>query len=274
MSEATGTLFGRAAIYPRISLDKVGEAAGVGRQIDACRHLAELAGWSVDQVLVDNDLSAYSGACRPEYERLLDLVRRREIDVIVAYRPDRLHRRLADLVELTKVVATAGVEIRTVAAGHVDLDTASGRFTAQVLGAAAEHESARIGERVSAKHHQDAERGNAHGGGRSYGYRRVAQGQIEVVPEEADVLREAAERVLAGQSLASIVVDFNERGIPSAHGTKWRPGSLGIEAKLEIHRWALKVGGPKIERGRPTWPGLEITHLKLKVDGAILDLWI
>ncbi|MBK6671337.1 MAG: hypothetical protein IPG46_17370, partial [Actinobacteria bacterium] len=45
----TGTLFGRAAIYARISLDKVGEAAGVGRQIDACR---------------------------PEYERLLNLVRR------------------------------------------------------------------------------------------------------------------------------------------------------------------------------------------------------
>jgi DNA invertase Pin-like site-specific DNA recombinase len=224
----TPTLFGRAAIYARISLDKAGEANGVGRQIDACRQLADLEGWNIDDVLVDNDLSAYSGACRPEYERLLDLVRRREIDVIVAYHPDRLYRRLADLVELTKVVASAGVEIRTVAAGHVDLNTASGRFTAQVLGAAAEHESARIGERVSAKHRQNAERGNAHGGGRSYGYRRMAQGRIEVVPEEAAVVREAAARVLGGQSLASIVVDFNERGIPSAHGKKWRPGSLGM----------------------------------------------
>lgn len=98
----------RAAIYTRISLDKAGGAAGVGRQIDGCRHLAELEGWSIDEVLIDNDLSAYSGACRPEYERLLELVRRREIDVIVAYHPDRLYRRLADLVELTKVVASAG----------------------------------------------------------------------------------------------------------------------------------------------------------------------
>jgi hypothetical protein len=56
----------------------------------------------------------------------------------------------------------------------------------------------------------------------------VAQGRIEVVPEEASVLREAASRVLAGQSLASIVVDLNERGIPSAHGKKRRPGSLGM----------------------------------------------
>jgi hypothetical protein len=72
----TPALFGRAAIHARISLDRVGEAAGVGRQIDACGHLAEVEGWRVDEVLVDNDLSAYSGACRPEYERLLDLVRR------------------------------------------------------------------------------------------------------------------------------------------------------------------------------------------------------
>jgi DNA invertase Pin-like site-specific DNA recombinase len=156
-------LFGRAAIYARISLDKVGEAAGVDRQIDACRHLADLAGWSGDEVLVDNDLSAYSGACRPEYERLLDLVRRREIDVIVALPPRPAVPTARRPRRVTKVVASAGVEIRTVAAGHVGLNTA------QVLGAAAEHEPARIGERVSAKHHQNAERGNAHGGGRSYG---------------------------------------------------------------------------------------------------------
>lgn len=120
----TPTLFGRAVIYARFSLDKVGEAAGVGRQSDACGRLADLEGWSADEVPVDNDLSAYSGACRPEYERLLDLGRRREIHVIVTYHPDRLYRRLADLVELTKVVASAGVEIRTVAAGHVHLHIA------------------------------------------------------------------------------------------------------------------------------------------------------
>jgi DNA invertase Pin-like site-specific DNA recombinase len=55
-------------------------------------------GWSIDEALIDIDLSAYSGPCSPEYGRLLDLVRRREIDVIVAYQPDQLYRRLADLV--------------------------------------------------------------------------------------------------------------------------------------------------------------------------------
>lgn len=42
------------------------------------------------------------------------------------------------------------------------------------------------------------------------------------------MIREAAARVQAGRSLASIVVDLNERGTPSAYGKKWRPGSLGM----------------------------------------------
>ncbi len=46
-----------------------------------------------------------SGAPRPEYGRLLCLARQREIEVIVASHPDRLYRRLGDLVELTKIVA-------------------------------------------------------------------------------------------------------------------------------------------------------------------------
>ncbi|MEZ5342683.1 MAG: hypothetical protein R2706_14920 [Acidimicrobiales bacterium] len=56
-------------------------------------------------------------------------------------------------------------------------------------------------------------RGNAHGGGRSYGYRQAQQGQIEVVPEEADVLQGPPPRCWVGSPFASIVVDFNRRGI-------------------------------------------------------------
>jgi DNA invertase Pin-like site-specific DNA recombinase len=63
-------------MYARISLDKLGKAAGVGRQTERCRDIAEREGWAVENVLVDNDLSAYSGTRRPEYEQLLDLVRR------------------------------------------------------------------------------------------------------------------------------------------------------------------------------------------------------
>ncbi|MEI2707217.1 MAG: recombinase family protein [Ilumatobacteraceae bacterium] len=69
------------------------------------------------------------------------------------------------------------------------------------------------------------------------------------MPEEAAVVREAAARVLGGQSLASIVVDFNERGIPSAHGKKWRPGSLGMILQVGSDHRATGVEGHGGRRG-------------------------
>lgn len=43
---------------------------------------------------------------------------------------------------------------------------------------------------------------------------------------EAAAVREAAQRILKGSSLSAIVLDFNERGVLTTQGVKWRPGTL------------------------------------------------
>jgi len=55
----------RAAIYCRLSQDRTGAGVVVERQERDCRTLAEQLGWSVDQVFVDNDVSAYRRSRRP-----------------------------------------------------------------------------------------------------------------------------------------------------------------------------------------------------------------
>jgi len=54
-----------AAIYARISKDGTGAALGVERQERLCRDLAAQRGLDVNDVYVDNDLSAYNGKHRP-----------------------------------------------------------------------------------------------------------------------------------------------------------------------------------------------------------------
>ena len=49
------------AIYTRISSDIEGTSAGVTRRVDDCRKLAGDLGWTVAEVYVDNDVSAYRG---------------------------------------------------------------------------------------------------------------------------------------------------------------------------------------------------------------------
>jgi DNA invertase Pin-like site-specific DNA recombinase len=215
----------RAALYLRISRDGSGRSAGVERQEAVCRDLVSSLGWEVGHVLTDNDVSAFTGRRRPAYERLLALIESGEIDAVVAYHTDRLYRRLVDLIHLTDVLKAHPVEVRTVMAGHIDLSTASGRFNAHILGAAAEHESARTGERIMLSQSQSRRKGRAHGGRRPYGYERTAQGELTLVPEEATIVREMAERLLAGDSQFQIALDLNRRGVPTSRpGANGRPG--------------------------------------------------
>ena len=64
-----------------------------------------------------------------------------------------------------------------------------------------------------------AQQGKRSGGGtRGYGYN--AQ-HTEIVPSEGTIVKEAAERVLAGDSLRSVCADLIERGVPTVKGGPW-----------------------------------------------------
>lgn len=120
-------------MYVRISLDRTGQEAGVGRQQADCRALAEQKGWVVAGLYKDNDVSASKRKPRPEYQRLLADIRAGRIDAVVAWHPDRLYRRLVDLEGLIDLAEEHRVTIATVVGGDVDLSTASGRMQARIL---------------------------------------------------------------------------------------------------------------------------------------------
>ena len=81
-----------AAVYARISADVDGSALGVTRRLQDCRKLAADRGWPVGAEYVDNDVSAYSGKPRPQYERMLADLAAGARDAVIVYNLDRLHR--------------------------------------------------------------------------------------------------------------------------------------------------------------------------------------
>ena len=218
----------QAAIYCRISQDRTGSGLGVDRQESECRELLDRLGWELVDVFVDNDVSAFSGKTRPAYQRMLACVERGAVDAIVVWHADRLHRRPAELEGFIDLVERHHTAVATVRAGDLDLSGASGRMVARLLGATARYESELKGERIKAKHMQSASAGLAHGGTRPYGYDRVTgePGRLVVVPKEAEVIRDAAARVLAGASVRSIALDLSHRGVPTVKGGPWRAKAL------------------------------------------------
>lgn len=208
-----------AAIYLRISQDRNGEALGVERQRGDCLALAERQGWTVGEVYTDNDRSAFSGRPRPGYVRMLEDIRAGRVDGVIAWHTDRLHRRFRDLEPFVAAVETAGIPVATVKAGELDVATASGRMLARMLAAADAHEVERKSERQRAKALEIARAGRVNGGGmRPFGFK---QGGLEVDKREAELVREAARRVLDGESTYAIAADWCERGIQTSTGAEW-----------------------------------------------------
>src|SRR5450631_4156991 len=98
----------RAAIYSRISRDDEQGGAGVARQEDDCRALCARKGWPIVATLTDNDYSAFSGRMRPAYERLMGLLDSGQVNAVVAWAPERLHRSPRELEDFIDVVERVG----------------------------------------------------------------------------------------------------------------------------------------------------------------------
>jgi len=209
----------RAAIYCRISKDAAGLGLGVDRQRADCEALADRSGWEVAGVYADNDISAYSGQRRPDYERLCDDLKEGLVDVVLAWDPDRLHRSPAELERFIDLIEASGAKVATVNSGEVDLSSASGRMTARVVGAVARHESEHKSERLRRKHLELAQNGQISGGGRRpFGYERDRR---TIRPAEADLVRTAVDQVLAGASIRSVVADWRDQGVRTVTGAPW-----------------------------------------------------
>src|SRR6476660_8975740 len=98
-----------AAIYVRISLDRDGRRAGVERQRTDCEALCARRGWTLLDVYEDNSVSAYSGATRPAYDRLVAAVAAGHVDVVVAWHTDRLWRNVIEQQTFLAIGRDAGL---------------------------------------------------------------------------------------------------------------------------------------------------------------------
>lgn len=223
----------RCAIYARISRDRVGAGLGVARQIEDCETLVRQMDGTVAVTYQDNDISAYGGKLRPGYQALLEAMRNGEVDAVIVWHGDRLHRSMVELEEYGKV--SESIPTYTVRAGPIDFMTPTGRLVARQLGAVARYHVEHSMEQLQAKKLQMAKAGLPSGGNRAYGYE---QNGMVIIDHEAAIVREVIDRFIGGDSWRSIALDLVERGIPTAKANKWtainvrnvavRPRNIGV----------------------------------------------
>lgn len=214
----------RVGIYTRISEDKDGQQTATARQLEDARTFAERQDWEVVDVFEDVDLSAFNTKVkRPEFERMVGMLRNGEIDGVVTWKLDRLSRQQRDF---ATVMEACEVHHGFVASVTEPINTHEphGQFVAELLVAQARMESANTSARSRRKAQEFREKGiPPTNGRRCLGY---SKDYSEVIPEEAALVREVRDRVFAGETMWSICEDLESREFTTSWGNKFRPHVL------------------------------------------------
>jgi len=130
----------RVAFYVRVSTD----GQTVENQLGELHAVASRHGWQVIKIYADRGISGTKGReGRPEFDKLLKAITRREVDMVAAWSVDRLGRSLKDLVSLLSDLQAKGVDLFLFQQG-LDTSTPSGRAMFQMLGVFSEFEAAMI----------------------------------------------------------------------------------------------------------------------------------
>jgi site-specific DNA recombinase len=192
-------------------------------------------------LFVDNNLSGSKvrkGAS--QWPKLVKRLADERPAFLLGLKYDRLGRRLGDLEGLEELCRTTGTKCWTVADKDLFASTVW-----PILAGVAKTYALDTAFRVQEAQEARMEKGLDPGGGnRPYGF---AADRLTLIPAEVDVIKEAAKRVIEGETGSAICRDLNARGVPRAVGAKsWTPVVLrGI-----LSRPRYGDSGEKDEHGR------------------------
>ena len=206
----------RCAIYARKSTEHNLDLAfnSLDAQREACEaYIKSQAheGWGLVRERFDDGGLSGASLDRPALQDLLNRVRARQIDIIVVYKVDRLTRSLADFAKLVELFDANDVSFVSVTQSF-NKTSSMGRLTLNVLLSFAQFEREVIGERVRDKIAASKRKVIWVGGPVPLGYRSEAK-KLEIVPEEAELVRKIFADYLRLGSIGTLANALNAEGL-------------------------------------------------------------
>lgn len=240
---------------------------GVKRQLADCRAEARRRGWAIAEEYVDDDVSAWSGKRRPAYGRMLADIAEGRRDAVIVWHMDRLHRRPIELEQFADTCTRAGLRDVVTLSGDVDLAHGDGLLMARLLAAVAANESDAKRRRGARKAQEIAESGRPlMGGPRPFGF---TEDRATHHPAEAPMIREAAARVLAGESLTSVTRWLDEAGVRTVGGHPWRTQTVR-QLLTNPRMWGMRVHRGQVI-GEAVWAPILTVEQGERLRRVLLD---
>lgn len=210
----------RVAAYCRVSTAKDDQLESLDAQKEHYEnYIKGNQEWEFAGIYYDTGIS---GTKKEKREGLLSMITDCEhgkIDFIITKSISRFARNVTDCLELVRKLLGLGISIYF---EKENLDTGSmeSELMLSILGSLAENESISISENEKWSIRKRFQNGTYVISYPPYGYTNV-DGEMVIVPEQAEIVKEIFAEVLAGKGTHTIATALNKRGVPSKKGGRW-----------------------------------------------------
>ena len=235
-----------AVIYARYSSDNQRDAS-IDQQVKACERYASEKGLEVIKVYDDRALTGKTDR-RPSFLQMIKDSAKRKFQFVIVYSLDRFSRNKYDSAIHKHTLKENGVRVLS-AMEHIS-DDPTGQLMESILEGFAQYYSDELSQKINRGLTDNAEKGIVNGSV-PLGFRRGKDGYAEIVPEEAEIVREIFRRVNEGELHIRIIEDLNRRGLRTKKGTPWNHSSFNTILSNERYIGVYRYKGFVHEHGFP-----------------------
>ena len=209
----------RVAAYCRVSSDSADQLHSYASQIRSYTEMIEAhPGWELVDIYADEGLTGTRMDKREEFNRMIADCRKGLIDKILVKSISRFARNTKDCLVVLRGLKLLDVSVQF-EEDHIDTETLTSEMMVSVFSSLAQQESISISQNQQMSYQRRMERGEYITNCAPYGYRITNKKFLEIVPEEAEVVRWIFEAYLQGNSMEEIVSKLNAQRIMSPSGT-------------------------------------------------------
>ena len=207
----------RVAAYCRVSTDSEEQLNSYEAQKSYyTQKIEESPDWEMAGIYADEGISGTSMKKRTEFKKMITACKRGRIDLIITKSLSRFARNTVDCLETVRLLKANGIGVYF-EKENINTLTESSEFLITLFSGFAQAESESLSKNVAWGWRKSAEAGNVYFQyKRMLGYRKGTDGQPEIVPEEAEIIRRICRRYLAGCSLGQIKQELEQDNIPTA----------------------------------------------------------
>ena len=211
----------RVAAYCRVSTDSEEQLTSYTAQKNYyTQKISENPDWEMAGIFADRGTTGTSMKKRVEFKKMIAACKRGRIDLILTKSLSRFARNTVDSLEVVRMLRANGIGV-IFEKENINTLTESSEFLLTLFSGFAQAESESISKSVIWGILKSRESGKVPFQYKKLlGYRRGADGQPEIVPEEAETVRRIYRRYLDGCSLGQIGAELEADGIPTSSGVK------------------------------------------------------